>query len=231
MGRGFFGGLLGAGLFGLLLGHGLFGGFGGFFSLIGLLLQIGLIVLLVRFAIGLFRSRPSFAGMGGLPGGPGTSFRTASNRFGGTPSPQPAPSSPLAIETADFEAFEAILQRMQKAFSDEDVATLRGLSTPEMAAEFERELADNRAHGAVNRISDVRLLRGDLAESWREAGADFASAAMQFSLIDAMIDRASGRVVQGDANVAQLVTEVWTFTRSPASGPAGWRLAAIQQAG
>src|SRR6201992_2230600 len=54
-GMGLFGGLaagfLGAGLLGMLFGGGLFGGIGGFSSIIGLLLQIGLIVLLVRFAM------------------------------------------------------------------------------------------------------------------------------------------------------------------------------------
>src|SRR5262249_56223031 len=42
-------GFLGAGLFGLLFGHGLFGGLGGFASMLGLLLQIGLVVLIARF--------------------------------------------------------------------------------------------------------------------------------------------------------------------------------------
>ena len=43
------------GLIGLLFGHGFFGGLGGGMSLIGILIQIGLIVLLVRFAMNFFR--------------------------------------------------------------------------------------------------------------------------------------------------------------------------------
>src|SRR5215469_5750206 len=43
------GGFLAAGLFGLLFGHGFFGGLGGFASLLGLMLQIGLVVLIGRF--------------------------------------------------------------------------------------------------------------------------------------------------------------------------------------
>jgi hypothetical protein len=31
------------------------------------------------------------------------------------------------------------------------------------------DLAANASHGVVNRISDVKLLLGDLAEAWREA--------------------------------------------------------------
>ena len=52
-GRGLLGGLalgfLGAGLFGMLTGGGFLGGLGGFASIIGLLLQIGLIVVVSEF--------------------------------------------------------------------------------------------------------------------------------------------------------------------------------------
>src|ERR1700744_4805692 len=60
-GMGLFGGLaagfLGAGLLGMLFGGGMFGGIGGFSSIIGLILQIGLIVLLVRFAMSWWQRR------------------------------------------------------------------------------------------------------------------------------------------------------------------------------
>jgi predicted lipid-binding transport protein (Tim44 family) len=234
-GRGFLGGLLGAGLIGLLFGHGLFGGLGGFFSVIGFVIQIALLVLLVRFAIGFFRSRNSLAGAT-AGAGPSGAYRTMPGgpQGGAAPSsgPTAAPATtPLAIDGADYAAFEALLAASQKAYSAEDVAILRGLTTPEMAAEFERELADNKARGVINRISDVRLVRGDLAESWREPNAEYATTAMNFSLVDAMVDRATGRVVAGDANRAQEVTEAWTFVRAPGSGANGWRLSAIQQAG
>src|SRR5262249_46392600 len=43
---GLFAGFLGAGLLGMLFGHGLAGGLGGFASMLGLLLQIGIIALI-----------------------------------------------------------------------------------------------------------------------------------------------------------------------------------------
>src|SRR6201990_1694855 len=49
--RGLAAGFLGAGLFGMLFGGGLFSGLGGFSSILGLILQIGLIVFLVRMAM------------------------------------------------------------------------------------------------------------------------------------------------------------------------------------
>src|SRR5271167_445557 len=69
-GRGLLGGLaagfLGAGLLGMLFGGGMFSGIGGFSSILGLILQIGLIVLLVRFAMSWWQrrsmSQPAYAG-------------------------------------------------------------------------------------------------------------------------------------------------------------------------
>src|SRR5215475_10853439 len=64
--RGLAAGFLGAGLFGLLFGGGLFSGIGGFSSILGLLLQIGLIVLLIRWAMSWWHRRqmsePAYAG-------------------------------------------------------------------------------------------------------------------------------------------------------------------------
>ena len=64
-GTGLMAGLFGAGLLGMLMGHGFFGGLGGLASIFGLLLQIGLVVLLVSFAMKWFRNRqqqPAYAG-------------------------------------------------------------------------------------------------------------------------------------------------------------------------
>src|SRR4051794_36832916 len=99
---GLMGGLLGAGLFGLLFGHGLFGGFSGIFSLLGLLLQIGLIVLLVRLVIGFFRRQrqPAYAGAPYGRGAHGGGVRAAVITThpppalppgGGAPPPPPGP--------------------------------------------------------------------------------------------------------------------------------------------
>src|SRR6478609_9180551 len=85
MGRGLLGGLaagfLGAGLFGMLFGGGLFSGLGGLSSILGLLLQIGLIVIVVRLAMSWWQRRnetaAAYAGPGPGPGaGPGTGFRS-----------------------------------------------------------------------------------------------------------------------------------------------------------
>ncbi len=112
---------------------------------------------------------------------------------------------------------------MQTAYGGEDLGRLRARSTPEMVSYFSEEMAANASTGVINRISDVKLLQGDLAEAWREGDTDYATVAMRYSLNDQTVERDSGRVVQGGPEEA---TEVWTFMRARGGN---WLVSAIQQ--
>ena len=231
-GGGFFAGLLGAGLLGALLGGGFFGGLGGIASMLGLLLQVGLLIGVVMLAMRFFRRRnepaaASYArnasdgpnpGLGGSMGGP---------LGGGNAGPVAAPRQPqmrqVQIGPNDYQAFERLLGDIQDAYSREDRVTLSNLSTPEMVGYFDEELQGNASRGVVNRISDVKLLQGDLAEAWGEDRTDYATVAMRYALKDVTVERGSGRIV---ANGDPEATELWTFQRQPGRG---WVLSAIQQ--
>ena len=219
-------GFLGAGLLGMLFGGGMFGGLGGLSSIIGLVLQIGLIIIVVRLAMSWWQRRHATASAyaGTAPGaavGPGaaSTFRTGSG-FG-----LGSGSAPLEILPADYEAFERLLGEIQAAWSNEDVARLHTLATPEMVSYFTKDLEANRARNVVNKVSGTKLLQGDLAEAWREGDTDFASVAMRFSMVDKTVDRATGQLVEGREQPTE-ATEVWTFLR-PRGG--NWELSAIQQ--
>lgn len=238
-------GFLGAGLLGMLFGGGLFGGLGGIASMFGLLLQIGLIALVAMFALRWWRSRnaPSYASgpanfdagssqqpsgpgaggfgqrVGGLGGGLGGGFGA------GAAAAAPVVTGPIKITPDDYDAFERLLGEVQAAWSNEDKAALSRLTTPEMESYFAADLADNASKGVVNKVTDVKLLQGDLAESWHEGSDDYATVAMRFGLVDKTIDRATGRVVEGSDQPVE-ATELWTFVRPNNSQ---WMLSAIQQ--
>ncbi|MCP3445498.1 Tim44 domain-containing protein [Bradyrhizobium sp. CCGUVB14] len=237
-GGGFLGGLaagfLGAGLLGMLFGGGLFGGLGGLSSILGLIIQIVLVVFVVRLAMSWWQRRnapqAAYAGADGSAGqGPQTNYR--SGLGGGLGSGLGggfgfgANNAPLEIKPDDYEAFERLLGDIQAAWSNEDVAKLHTLATPEMVSYFERDLAENRARNAVNKVTNVKLLQGDLAEAWREGETDYATVAMRFALTDKTVDRNTGAIVAGSEQPGE-VTEVWTFARRPGSA---WELSAIQQ--
>jgi predicted lipid-binding transport protein (Tim44 family) len=225
-GRGMLGGLaagfLGAGLLGMLFGGGMFGGLGGLSSIFGLILQIGLIVIVVRLAMSWWQRRhetaPAYAGTA-----PGLSAQSTFRTGGGFG--LGSGSAPLEIVPADYEAFERLLSDIQAAWSNEDVAKLHTLASPEMVSYFTGDLDANKARNQINKVSDTKLLQGDLAEAWREGDTDFASVAMRFSMVDKTLDRTTGRLVTGGEQPTE-ATEVWTFLR-PRGG--NWELSAIQQ--
>jgi predicted lipid-binding transport protein (Tim44 family) len=232
-------GLLGAGLFGLLSGSGFFSGLASLAGIFGFLLQLALIGGVIWLAVRFFRRRSepqlatagaplsretmqpqprSAAPVGAMAGGLGAAAAAA---------PAAAQTTPIELTGQDFNDFERLLGEINAAYSNEDEKGLRERVTDEMFGYFDDDLTANVRKGVVDRVSDVKLLQGDLSEAWTEEGFDYATVAMRFSLINALYDRSSGKVVDGSATVPQEVSEYWTFVRRR-GGP--WKLSAIQQA-
>ena len=114
-------------------------------SIIGLLLQIGLIVIVVRLAMSWWQRRhtPAYC----------LRVATCARRRGPAARPASVPASgfglgsgsaPLEIQPADYEAFERLLGEIQAAWSNEDVAKLHTLATPEMVSYFSKDLRRTR---------------------------------------------------------------------------------------
>ncbi len=72
---------------------------------------------------------------------------------------------------------------------------MRQLMTPEMVGYFSEELTKNASRGVRNVVSDVRLLAGDITESWDEGELQYATAYMKWSATDylARLDRCAER--------------------------------------
>ena len=226
---GLFAGFLGAGLLGMLFGHGFLGGLAGVASMIGLMLQIG-IIMIIGYLVWTWwqrRSQPALASGPALRDYASGNLRSATGfgLGGGTPrsSARASGTDEVGLTPDDFNAFEKTLGDVQSAYSAEDLARLRRYVTPELLSYFSEELAANASKDVVNRVSDVKLLQGDLAEAWREGDTDYATVAMRFSLNDEMLERDSGRVLQGGPDEA---TEIWTFMRVRGGH---WLASAIQQ--
>jgi predicted lipid-binding transport protein (Tim44 family) len=224
-------GFIGAGLFGLLFGHGFLGGLGGFASFLGLLLQVGLIIIVARLAWAWWQRRQQQPALASGPSmrdnatGSGGGFGGFLGMGAGAGAAAAQSGAPLEIEPKDFDAFEQLLEEIQQAYSNEDLNALRSHVTPEMLSYFADDLADNASRGVHNKVSDVKLLQGDLAEAWREGGTDYATVAMRFGLTDQTLDRTTGRLVEGSTSPME-ATELWTFRRARGGS---WGLAAIQQ--
>lgn len=241
-GRGLLGGLaaglLGAGLIGLLMGHGFLGGLAGFASILGFLLQIVILAGIAYFVWTWWqrRSQPAAAVVGGpsLRDMPRESGRQplgldGLGGGGGAAAPMRAaqPKDEIGITPADYDTFERLLGEVQLAYAAEDLNALRSRVTLEILSYFADELAENASRGLVNQVEDVKLLQGDLAESWREGEVEYATVAMRYSMRDRMVERETGRVAEGSAETPAELTELWTFMRSRGGN---WLVSAIQEA-
>jgi len=226
-------GLLGAGLFGLLSGSGFFGGLASLAGMLGFLLQIALIAGIIMLAIRFFRRRsePQLAGAGAPYARQGYDApQPAAARmggFGGGAAAAAVQPQPIELAGEDFNSFERLLGEINTAYSNEDEAGLRQRTTPEMFGYFDDDLTENVRRGVADRVSDVKLLQGDLSQAWREGDTDYATVAMRFSLINALYDRKNGQVVEGNPTQVQEVKEYWTFLRERGGA---WKLSGIQQA-
>ena len=109
---------------------------------------------------------------------------------------------------------------MQEAWGHGDLGRLRQVMTPEMLSYFSEELTRNTSEGVQNLVSDVRLLKGDITESWDEGDLEYATAHMQWSANDYVVrlGRSPGApdyIVSGDPTRPTEAEEVWTFVRQP----------------
>lgn len=242
LGGGLMRGILIGGLFGMLLGY----GFGGMAGALGFLVQLLLVGALVWLAMSFFRSRGQPAVPGGAPAparGPdfGRPFQRNSAlpperarssagvtlpRIGGGAVAATQRTADITLNQSDLDTFERRLGEVQRAFADEDHATLRRLSTHEMVSYFSEELADNAKRGVRNEVSGVQLLQADIAEAWNEGEEDYATAAFRYEAIDVLRDRASGALAGGVEEPTETV-ELWTFVRRNGDE---WKLSAIQEA-
>ena len=226
---GLVGGLLFNGLFGMMFGHG-FGGIGGGLSFVLQLLLIGGLVMLAMRFFNRGSAAPANMRASGFPTGRQDWRNAPAGYPSGASSLGAARASggdEIGITDADRNAFERILGDVQAAFSREDHQGLRRLTTPEMVSYLSEELADNATHGLKNEVTNLQLLKGEVAEAWREGTRDYATVAMRWSAVDVMRSRQTGAVEKGDPDHPVEATELWTFTRE-AGGP--WLLSAIQDA-
>ncbi len=205
--------------------------FGAGMDMLGFVVQFALIGGAVYFVVNFIRSRaqPAPASSPGSSEAPrGSKAPNCSPfTFSGGPAPR---ASALTIDKDDLNAFERLLGEIYAAYGHEDTDELGARTTPEMLSYFSRELYDTAKQGLRNEVSDVKLLRGDLSEAWRENGSDYATLAMRYSSVCLTVDRATGAVVSGDPGQSSQSIELWTFRRDDRARDEGWQLSAIQQA-
>lgn len=211
------------GLAGGWLGSMLFHGMGGIGYGFGGILHLLIIGGLIWFFWRMFAGRvTSWAGMGAaMPRSVGAAAAPQARYRG----------RDIGVGDADLNAFQAMHAGVQQAWSAGDLGRMRQLMTPEMLGYFSEELTRNASQGVQNIVSNVRLVKGEITESWEEGDLQYATAYMRWSATDHVVRLGHGpgmpdAVVSGDPRTPIEQEEIWTFVRRRGGN---WLLSAIQQ--
>jgi predicted lipid-binding transport protein (Tim44 family) len=118
-------------------------------------------------------------------------------------------------------AFEMVLN----AFATGDLDTLKGLLSPDVYGDFSRSIHDRQAAGQTMDATLVSLREAEIADLAMDGR--MAQVTVRFVSEQITVTRdADGHIVDGDPNLVEQVTDLWTFARDTRSRDPNWLLVA-----
>jgi predicted lipid-binding transport protein (Tim44 family) len=118
--------------------------------------------------------------------------------------------------------------KVQGAWANRDLSTIRTSLTDEMFGILQRDADDLKRKKQINRLENIAIRTVDITEVWQETGKDFITVRFCANLLDYTVDEVSAQVVAGSKTDPVKFDEYWTFTRPMGNYP--WQLSAINQA-
>jgi predicted lipid-binding transport protein (Tim44 family) len=129
-----------------------------------------------------------------------------------------------AFDEAEFAAgAKAAYEMIVTAFAKGEEAILRDMVSAEVLAGFrqaieERLKAGREQETSVKSVDSAEIVEAELRDGVAEVTVRFVS-----RLLNVVRDR-DGRVIEGNPNVPEAVTDVWTFSRDTRSNDPNWTL-------
>jgi len=117
--------------------------------------------------------------------------------------------------------------KIQGAWANRDMTTIRTLLTDEMFRILQGDAEALKAQKKINRLENIAVRSVDITEAWQESGSEFITARVFANLLDYNVDEITGQVVEGSKTEPVKFEEYWTFTRPVGNNP--WQLSAINQ--
>jgi len=118
--------------------------------------------------------------------------------------------------------------KVQGAWANRDLSTIRASLTDEMFGILQRDADDLKRKKQINRLENIAVRTVDITEVWQETGRDFITVRFCANLLDYTVDEASAQMLAGSKTDPVKFDEYWTFTRPVGNYP--WQLSAINQA-
>jgi predicted lipid-binding transport protein (Tim44 family) len=117
--------------------------------------------------------------------------------------------------------------KIQGAWGDRDMSTVKHLLTGEMLRVLQEDADKMRKDGLINKIEKIAVREVNLTEAWQEYGQDYITFRVYATLLDYTVDEKTGEIVSGSKTDPVKFEEYWTFTRPLGNNP--WQLSAISQ--
>ena len=245
--RGMAGGIVG-GLFGGMVARWLFGGSGSAYAgpgseasnfPWGLIILIGIGILIFYLLKKKREPEPAFQGAYQSSGAGGVA--TQPPYYDQPPPPQSEAEADLEQGLRQIQQMDPLFTedrfrdlvmdnffKIQGAWSDRDMSSVKHLLTDEMYRVLQEDAAKMRADGIINKLENIAVREVNLTEAWQEAGQDFITVRVYANLLDYSVDEKTGEVVAGSKTDPMKFEEYWTFVRPVGNNP--WKLTAINQA-
>ncbi len=238
-GSGLAGGLLGGALGGMLFGSmfGMGGGSG-----------MGILPLLLLGGVGFFfykrfMKKPAAGGYQGYqpPTQAGGSFFSGPQPGGLTemgPPPEALPGTldqGLAMIRQTDSSFDAnyfvevasdVFFKVQAGWMRRDITSYRHLLGEELAADYERQFAEMRALGHINKLESISIRKVEIVDAGTQDNEDFITVLFTANLLDYTINEHSEAVVEGSMTDPVKFAEEWTWARPV--GTEAWKLEGLK---
>lgn len=134
---------------------------------------------------------------------------------------------PLFDEVKFRDGCMDVFLKIQSAFANRDISPVNLLLTEEMYQLLQGHVEQMKAEKKISRMENIAVRSVDLTEVWQESGSDYITVRVFASLLDYVLDEATGKVLEGSNTEPVQFEEYWTFTRP--SGDFPWQLSAINQ--
>lgn len=137
-------------------------------------------------------------------------------------------SDPLFSETKFKDQALDYFFKIQGAWVDRNLSSVRHLLTEEMFDLLRQDADKMRRDGLINRLENLGVREVNLTQAWQESGQDYLIMRICLTLLDYTLNEKTGEIVSGSQVEPVQFEESWTFSRPSGNNP--WQLSAISQA-
>ena len=125
-----------------------------------------------------------------------------------------------------IEVASDVFFKVQAGWMRRDIASYRHLLGDQLAAEYERQFAEMRQLGHINKLENISIRKVEIVAAGKENGEDFVTVLFTANLLDYTVDERSGALVKGSMTDPVKFAEEWSWARP--FGTEAWKLEGLR---